>query len=131
MIESQFTVTQKIIAIYCFIKVVFSVISYWKLQLPVNCENGLTGNICEVTPITNTYTNKPYFYTSDIDGALVFYAPYNGLTTSGSIHPRSELREQRPNKKYWNVTKVYTSFSATLAVNQLAVLKTGKSSPGY
>lgn len=83
-------------------------------------------NKVEVNPIPDTFYNSN-FYTNKNDGALVFYVPYNGLTTSGSIHPRSELRELN----IWKFTKEYSSFSATLAVNDLAVLKkTGEKSAG-
>jgi len=37
-------------------------------------------------------TNNAYFYTGS-DGAMVFWAPVNGASTSGSQNPRSELRE--------------------------------------
>ncbi len=38
------------------------------------------------------FTNT-YFYTGP-DGAMTFWAPINGATTSGSTNPRSELREE-------------------------------------
>jgi PKD repeat protein len=38
------------------------------------------------------FTNA-YFYTGS-DGAMVFWAPINGATTSGTTNPRSELREE-------------------------------------
>jgi hypothetical protein len=34
-----------------------------------------------------------YFYTDTTDGAMTFMDPTTGVTTSGSMHPRSELRE--------------------------------------
>jgi hypothetical protein len=34
-----------------------------------------------------------YFYTDQTDGAMSFMDPPTGVTTSGSLHPRSELRE--------------------------------------
>jgi hypothetical protein len=34
-----------------------------------------------------------YFYTDNTDGAMSFMDPPTGVTTSGSLHPRSELRE--------------------------------------
>jgi len=37
-------------------------------------------------------TTNAYFYTGS-DGAMVFWAPVNGASTSGSQNPRSELRE--------------------------------------
>ena len=38
------------------------------------------------------YTNSLYFYTAP-DGAMLFWCPVDGATTSGSTYPRSELRE--------------------------------------
>lgn len=43
-------------------------------------------------PQLNTYEYAPYFYTDGTDG-VIFTAPANGATTSGSLNPRSELRE--------------------------------------
>jgi hypothetical protein len=40
----------------------------------------------------NGFTN-PYFYTDKSDGAMTLMDPTTGVTTSGSLHPRSELRE--------------------------------------
>ena len=40
-----------------------------------------------------TFTNPPYFYTSKSDGSMVMADPKQGWTTSGSLHPRVELRE--------------------------------------
>jgi hypothetical protein len=39
------------------------------------------------------FTNA-YFYTAMNDGAMTFWTPDNGARTSGSTHPRSELREE-------------------------------------
>jgi PKD repeat protein len=70
-------------------------LSHWKLQLPTSnnvltCDNG---SVDEKTPaqLEAGFTNA-YFYTGT-DGAMVFWAPINGATTSGSSYPRSELRE--------------------------------------
>ncbi len=70
-------------------------LSHWKLQLPTSnsvltCDNG---SVDEKTPaqLEAGFTNT-YFYTG-ADGAMVFWAPINGATTSGSSYPRSELRE--------------------------------------
>jgi hypothetical protein len=43
-------------------------------------------------PQLQTYEYAPYFWTDGTDG-VVFMAPANGATTSGSSNPRSELRE--------------------------------------
>lgn len=46
-------------------------------------------------PQLQTYEYAPYFWTDGTDG-VVFTAPANGATTSGSDNPRSELREMKP-----------------------------------
>jgi PKD repeat protein len=68
----------------------------WYIQFPT--ENGsltcTAGSVdsASTTQLINGYTNAPYFYTGS-DGAMVFWAPINGATTSGTTFPRSELRE--------------------------------------
>jgi len=52
------------------------------------------------------YEDK-YFYTDSSDGAMTFYVPKDGGTTSGSSYPRAELREQclPGNNEYnWDLT---------------------------
>ena len=39
------------------------------------------------------YTNQYYFYTDPSDGSMVMMDPTVGWTTSGSEHPRTEMRE--------------------------------------
>ena len=70
-------------------------LSHWYLQLPTL--NGiLTGTAGSVdsasTPQLIAGFTNVYFYTAT-DGAMTFWTPDNGATTSGSAHPRSELRE--------------------------------------
>jgi hypothetical protein len=62
----------------------------YTLQLPT----GTQGSVDTVSGSTleSGYTNKPYFY-SDSDGAMVMMDPRVGSTTSGSLHPRTEMRE--------------------------------------
>jgi hypothetical protein len=71
-------------------------LSHWKLQLPTigGVLTGTKGSVDSVQPaaLVAGFTND-YFYTGP-DGALTFWVPDNGSTTSGSDHPRSELREQ-------------------------------------
>jgi hypothetical protein len=61
-------------------------LSHWKLTLP---DSGAS----EKSPVqlTGGFTNQ-YFFTGP-DGAMVFWCPVTGGTTSGSSYPRSELRE--------------------------------------
>lgn len=40
-----------------------------------------------------TFTDSPYFYTDKTDGSMVMADPAQGWTTSGSLHPRVEFRE--------------------------------------
>jgi PKD repeat protein len=68
----------------------------WYIQFPTS--NGVltcsAGNVdsATTTQLIDGYTNAPYFYTGS-DGSMVFWAPINGATTSGTTFPRSELRE--------------------------------------
>lgn len=70
----------------------------WKLTLPVNSKGGKTGTAAEIQPkvlVGPPPYSSPYFYT-DANGAVVFYAPTNGASTSpgsGSDSTRTELRE--------------------------------------
>lgn len=71
-------------------------LSHWYLQLPT-AGGVLTGSSGSVDSISTAqlvggFTND-YFYTGP-DGAMTFWVPDNGATTSGSSHPRSELREE-------------------------------------
>jgi hypothetical protein len=66
----------------------------WKETLPT----GSSGSPTEIIQTAlATYNINPYFHpTSTCDG-VVFRAPVNGVTTSGSSYPRSELREMTNN----------------------------------
>ena len=66
----------------------------WKITLPVDSNGTNIGNAIEKTAaeLVAGYTNAVYFYTAP-DGAMVFWCPISGATTSGSTYPRSELRE--------------------------------------
>src|SRR5271169_5717251 len=67
-------------------------LSHWKEQLPT-WQGVLTGtsgsSVDEVQPpqLVAGFTNT-YFYTGP-DGSMVFWAPDDGASTSGSTHPRS------------------------------------------
>jgi PKD repeat protein len=69
----------------------------WYIQFPtvdgvLTCTNLASVDSATTTQLINGYTNPPYFYTGT-DGSMVFWAPINGATTSGTAFPRSELRE--------------------------------------
>lgn len=63
----------------------------WKLTLPI----GSSGNPTEIKQpeLSNGYRIDPYFITAPSGNGYRFRAPVNGVTTSGSSYPRSELRE--------------------------------------
>lgn len=61
----------------------------WKLTLPI----GSAGSPTEIRqPTLATYQIDPWF-TVAAENVIRFRAPVNGVTTSGSKYPRSELRE--------------------------------------
>jgi hypothetical protein len=47
-------------------------------------------------PDLATFVAKPYFQINSTCDGVAFRAPVNGITTSGSKYPRSELREMSP-----------------------------------
>lgn len=63
----------------------------WYLTLPVDASGGITGEATTKNPI-GTYSDANMFWV-DAAGWQHFKAPVNGATTSGSVYPRSELRE--------------------------------------
>ena len=71
-------------------------LSHWYLQLPTagGVLTGTGGSVdsASTSQLIGGFTNN-YFYTA-ADGAMTFWVPDNGATTSGSSHPRSELREE-------------------------------------
>ncbi len=95
-------------------------LSVWKLTLPIDSAGGKTlGQAAEINPIPPTYQAAPYFYTA-ADGGMVFMAPTDGATTSGSRYPRSELRElDAAGREIAWTTAIGGSLTATLAVNAL------------
>ena len=58
-----------------------------------------------------TFTDSPYFFTNASDGSMVMADPKKGWTTSGSLHPRVELRENA----IWKTSGTNT-LSATVKV---------------
>jgi Ca2+-binding RTX toxin-like protein len=90
-------------------------LSNWKLTLPVDASGSMSGTAVEVKSLTG-YENSKYFYTGS-DGAMVFYAPVEGATTSGSSYARSELREMNgADRAAWNLS-TGGFMSATLEVD--------------
>ncbi|WP_173217250.1 polysaccharide lyase family 7 protein [Paenibacillus alba] len=89
----------------------------WSLQQP-------DGSTISSSTLVSGYTSK-YFYTAS-DGGQAFMDPKTGSTTSGSSHPRSEMREQTTSGSNaawsWNGTNTMT--------NQAAVTLQGGGSSG-
>jgi hypothetical protein len=87
-------------------------LSNWKLQLPIGQEEK-PDEIKQ--PALATYKNDQYF--TVVNGAVRFRAPVNGVTTSGSNYPRSELREMTNNGSV-NAAWSPTSGTHTMTIDQ-------------
>ena len=61
-------------------------LSYWKLTRPNNTER-------DENTLSNGYFVDGEFYTDSTTGAMVFWCPNHGRTTSNTSFPRTELRE--------------------------------------
>lgn len=70
------------------------------------------------------YVNPNYFYTGS-DGAMIFKAPVEGATTSGSRYARSELREMNGSERAAWTIKQGGFMKATLKVDQAPTLFNG------
>lgn len=86
-------------------------ISNCKQTLPV----GKSGKPKEVTqPALATYTSDPFFKANATCDGVIFRAPVNGVTTSNSGYPRSELREMtnggKDNAKWSTTSGTHTMF---------------------
>ena len=73
-------------------------LSNWKLQVPYSStgsfSSGYATEITQPTLATFSYDNLFYLKTmTDGTSAIVLHTPVQGVTTSGSVHPRVELRE--------------------------------------
>jgi hypothetical protein len=66
--------------------------SIWLLQLPTGSGTSPT----TVSPSKLATYSDAYFNAAD-DGGQIFMDPVTGITTPGSTHPRTELRESAPN----------------------------------
>jgi hypothetical protein len=84
----------------------------FSLQLPI----GSTGSVTTISGanLAAGYTNPYYFYTNSTDGSMVMMDPTQGWATSGSLHPRVELRETA----IWS-TAGTNKLDATVAVIQV------------
>jgi hypothetical protein len=96
---------------------------HWKITLPTDRNGAFSGTAYEVKSLIG-YVNLNYFYTGS-DGAMVFKAPVEGATTSGSRYARSELREMNgPERAAWTIDQG-GSMKATLKVDQVPTLFNG------
>jgi hypothetical protein len=66
--------------------------SIWSLQLPIG--SGTSPTTISPMQLLAGFSNE-YFYAGD-DGGQIFMDPATGITTSGSQHCRSEMREMSP-----------------------------------
>jgi hypothetical protein len=86
----------------------------WKITLPI----GSAGSPTEVKqPDLAGYSHDPYFKVNPAGDGVLFRAPVNGTTTSGSSYPRSELREMTNNGS-GNASWSSTSGTHTLIVDE-------------
>ncbi|MFL6090932.1 MAG: polysaccharide lyase family 7 protein [Aeromicrobium sp.] len=69
----------------------------WKLALPIAGTDGFAAQISQ--PALATYQHDQFFHINDAGDGVVFRAPVEGATTSGSEYPRTELREMKNNGK--------------------------------
>ncbi|MEJ2877564.1 chondroitinase-B domain-containing protein [Saccharothrix sp. CCNWLY140-2] len=84
----------------------------WYIGLPIGEEESPT-NVEQ--PALATYKIDPWFTTTPTCDAVQFRAPVNGVTTSGSSYPRSELREMNGTAKAaWSST----SGTHTMVIDQ-------------
>ncbi len=60
-----------------------------------SCRQAQEGNVDTATgsQLAAGFTKSPWFYTDTGDGSMVMGDPSTGWTTSGSLHPRVEMRE--------------------------------------
>ncbi|MFA6973730.1 MAG: polysaccharide lyase family 7 protein [Parcubacteria group bacterium] len=76
----------------------------WKETLPT----GSSGSPTEILQSSlSSFSTPPYFQVNSTGNGVQFRAPVNGVTTSGSGYPRSELREMTNNgttQASWSTT---------------------------
>jgi len=69
----------------------------WKVTLPVPKPDSAKSPLEVTQPTLAGFAQAPWFRLSPTCDAVLFRAPVNGTTTSGSKYPRSELREMTDN----------------------------------
>jgi hypothetical protein len=96
----------------------------WKLQLPI--PDPADGDALEISqPELSHYRNPPYFAATAAGDGVVLRAPVGGATTSGSIYPRSELREMTSDgdQASWSVADGNHRLLLTASVTHLPAVK--------
>lgn len=63
----------------------------WKITLPTGASEHPDEHFAD--ELTQGAEWPPFYWADETDQSVVFRAPVNGVTTSGSSYPRSELRE--------------------------------------
>lgn len=100
-------------------------LSNWKLTLPTDSAND--GEPDEIgQPQLATFNDPPYFYVNGASSGVVFQAPVNGVTTSGSDFPRSELREMTNDgsqEASWSTTSGTSTMVVTEAITHLPTVR--------
>lgn len=95
----------------------------WYLTLPT----GSNKNPNEVKqPGLATFSENPYFYANSNGNGVVFQAPTNGVTTTNSQYPRSELREMTDGgkeKASWSTTSGTSTMAIREAITHLPTVR--------
>lgn len=89
-------------------------LSTWNLTIPV----GVPATTITTPLLAGGYQDH-YFQSKN--GAIFFWAPTNGTTTSGSVYPRTELRETYANGQHrnWTYRQANNFLTATLRITQV------------
>lgn len=80
----------------------------WKITLPLPSQNDSDKPLEILQPQLARYVANPWFLLNPEGSGILFRAPVNGTTTSGSSYPRSELREMTSNglvRASWSSTR--------------------------
>ena len=98
----------------------------WKVTLPVAKPDDAEGPLEITQPKLGGLANGPFFSSTPACDGVVFRAPVNGVTTSGSKNPRSELREMTDNGSGpagWSSTAGTHTMAVTEAFVHLPAVK--------
>lgn len=90
-------------------------LTHWSLTLPT----GASGHP-DVVSSSRLVAGYSSLYFLPAPSGIEFWCPVDGVTTSGSSYPRTELREQLDGANYnWNYTSFDSILTATVAVMQV------------